>query len=87
MALISMCIQVMQDNIVSSVRWVARTAGIIPEENARPRARIRRTAPGTVGAGLFCVAPKPTVATPAKTLLRRQLACNFHLVNVFRVFF
>ncbi|KAF0305353.1 TWiK family of potassium channels protein 7 [Amphibalanus amphitrite] len=42
MALISMCIQIMQDQIVTKVRWAGQEVGII-EDETRPQLRIRRT--------------------------------------------
>ena len=49
MALISMCIQMMQDQIVSKVRWAAEEAGMVDSEaRLKRRKAARRSREGTV---------------------------------------
>ncbi|KAF0298679.1 hypothetical protein FJT64_003953 [Amphibalanus amphitrite] len=49
MSLISMCIQMMQDQIVGKVRWVAEETGLVDSEaRQQQRVRARRTRAGAV---------------------------------------
>ena len=49
MSLISMCIQMMQDQIVDKVRWVAEESGLVDSEaRQQQRVRARRTRTGAV---------------------------------------
>ena len=48
MALISMCIQMMQDQIVSKVHWFATEVGIIESEKSAKKIKYQRTRAGDV---------------------------------------
>ena len=48
MALISMCIQMMQDQIVSKVHWFATEVGIIESEKSAKKIKYHRTRAGDV---------------------------------------